>query len=50
MSTLPDIDLSEYEEVIEEPAAPATAPEESEESEGEKEKGNRESSIIGVTC
>ena len=38
MSTLPDIDLSEYEEVIEEPAAPATAPEESEESEGEEEE------------
>ena len=42
MSTLPDIDLSEYEEVIEEttPAVvePPTAPEESEESEGEEEE------------
>ena len=61
MSTLPDIDLSEYEEVIEEetaptPSVPKPAPEDSDESEGEeeeptpeKEKGNRESSIIGVT-
>ena len=43
MSTLPDIDLSEYEEVIEEETTPAvveppTAPEESEESEGEEEE------------
>jgi len=43
MSTLPDIDLSEYEEVIEEttheaPAPLVPAPEESEESEGEEEE------------
>ena len=42
MSTLPDIDLSEYEEVIEEtapaPAPSVPVPEESEESEGEEEE------------
>jgi len=40
MSTLPDIDLSEYEEVIEETTheAPEPVPEESEESEGEEEE------------
>ena len=41
MSTLPDIDLSEYEEVIEEETAPTPSvpePEESDESEGEEEE------------
>lgn len=43
MSTLPDIDLSEYEEVIEEtavvePVAVAEVPEDSDESEGEEEE------------